>query len=683
MKTNKKGFKRKSRTKGIWIVLASVVLSLSAIGGYLWYRNYQEEQLAIKRKEEVEAMTQEYLTSFSDGDFDSLIAHFTPESIEERGYTEAELVERYSTVYDGIGATDIVITNQALSYVERTDTYDLIYSVNMNTALGPLTGLNFHTSIYETDTENLVEWDYSLLFPNMEEGDTVSLSYTHPKRGSIYDRNGNMLAGEGEAWEAGLYPRSLGEGEERASRLQTISDTYSISVERLEALLDQAWVTEESFVPFQVVDETPEVPGVLYQKTVERVYPLREAAAHLVGYVGEVTAEDIENDAELRAGQLIGKTGLESIYENQLRGNLGGEIAIVDSHGEIKEIILEREKEDGESLYLTIDSVIQENLYRTFEEEPGSAAMMHPQTGDFLALVSSPSYDPQLFVRGISQTDYDTYLNDEDSPFLNRYAARYVPGSTFKILSAMVLLENGVTTPDTIHTIEGLQWSPETPGFGDHQITRVNDTVSEVDLETALVLSDNIFFAMEALEMGADAFEEALSVFPFGEPLDWPFEMSAAQFSNENTIDNDVLLADTAYGQGEILMNAIHQLVFYSPVLNDGALVQPNLLRDSDTSEPTSVISAESASTVESLLLETVTQSNGTANKLSALPYAVGAKTGTSEIAGEEGNETNGLLYVFDAEGYDYSFIAHLEGQRGGDVIDRFLPFLSTVKNEL
>ena len=438
-------------------------------------------------------------------------------------------------------------------------------------------------------------------------------------------------------------------------------------------------------MPFKVVDEgdTPEVAGVLYQQTTDRLYPLGEAAAHLIGYVGDVTAEDIENDPTLQSGQIIGKSGLEYRFDKELRGKMGGEIALVDSEGEVKEVIAEREKQDGESFRLTISSDIQSELYASFDSEPGAASLMDPKTGELLALASSPSYDPQLFARGISQEDYASYNEDENQPFLNRFTSRYAPGSTFKILSSLVLLESGTTTPDKVNTIEGLNWSPDIEGFGDRQITRVSDSVTEVDLTDALVYSDNIFFAMEALEMGTDEFVESLSQFPFGEAFDLPLSMEPAQIANNDAIDDVTLLADTAYGQGEILMNAVHQQVFYSPILNEGTLVYPVLLQEEGEGTEESLVSSESAAFVREKLVETVTDPNGTSHLLDQLDYAVGAKTGTAEIAGEEENETNGFLYVFDEEDTSYSFVGFLEGQKSGDVIDRFDSFFSSVKTLL
>lgn len=668
--------------KWIIISLVAVLLMAAAIGGWFFYSNWREEQRAIQRQEDVVATVEGYLSTLADGDFDSFVSYLSAESLADYDYTETELAERYETVFQGIGANTMSVQDYTVQLDEETDQYSVQYVMTMETVLGPLSDLQFETRVLETEEDREIEWAPSLILPEMEEGDSVRLSFTEPDRGSIYDRHGNMLAGEGDAFQAGLYPVMIGDGDERSENLAAISDIFDVSVERLESLLDQSWVTEESLVPFATVSdgETPEVMGVRYQRTSDRLYPLDEAAAHLVGYIGEVTAEDIERNPTLASGQIVGKTGLESVFDSQLRGHTGGQITIVDAEDEVKAVIVENEKENGQSVRLTIDSEVQQLLYDSFEEEPGSGAVMHPVTGEIIALVSAPSYSPQSFARGISTEDYSAYMDDENTPFVNRYTSRYAPGSTFKILSSLMLLEEGEVTPEETNEIVGLQWSPETDAFGNHQITRVNDSVSEVDLETALIYSDNIYFAMEALEMGQEAYTEAMDRLPFGQDFELPFDMQPAQYANDNTIDRDTLLADTAYGQGQVLMNSIHQLVFYSPAVNSGQLTLPSLLLEDSQENTDQLFSEETADIVKNNLISSVTDSNGTSTNLQSLSYAVGAKTGTAEISGEEGNDTNGFLYVFDADDLSYSFIGFLEGQRSGDVIERFEPFLEQLK---
>ncbi|MDN6729069.1 MAG: penicillin-binding transpeptidase domain-containing protein [Alkalibacterium sp.] len=679
MKNNKQS--KKSNKKVVGITIGVISILIIGVGSFFFYQNWKAEQLAIERKNNVEALVDNHLTALEKGRYDDYLDTLMKSSVETEGYTDSELSDRYETVFQSIGVDGFDIVSHEIIYDEEADIYSLQYNANMSTVLGDIELTDYQARIIEKDESKSIEWDHSLFFPDMEKGDTISLSYTEPNRGSIYDRDGNMLAGDGDAYEAGLHPESLGEGKERQERLSNISETFNVSEEVLLDLLEQNWVTEDSLVPFKTVDrgETPEVPGVLYQNVIDRLYPLGEAAAHLVGYVGEVSAEDIENNPELETGQVVGKSGLEYRFDKELRGHSGGEITLVNEAGNIKKTLIKRAKKDGDSINVTISSDIQSELFETLNSEPGTASLMDPNTGEILGLVSSPSYDPQLMARGISSEDYNEYNEDENQPFLNRFTARYAPGSTFKILTSLVLLESGTTTPDKVNSINGLNWSPEIAGFGDRKITRVNDSITKVNLSDALVYSDNIYFAMEAIGMGTEKFVEGMLKFPFGETFEFPINMEPAQLAKDNTIDKKTLLADTAYGQGEVLMNTIHQQVFFSPVLNKGSLVSPQLLLEEEVMKTEPLVSAENARLVRERLVNTVTNANGTSHLLDTLNYKMGAKTGTAEIAGVEENKTNGFLYAFDEENASYSFVGQLEGQKSSDVIKQFKPFFESI----
>lgn len=670
----------------VWLILLGILLLILASGGgYIFYSRWQENQEAQRRVEAAESVAQEYITALEEQDMETFSALLSQDSLQEAGYSTEEVQQRYEAVFTGIGASDIEASNVEFNLNEETDLFELSYDLSMETSLGALENLEYATSMLEEQEEIVVEWDHQLIFPEMESGDAVRLSYDEGERGNIYDRYGNMIAGEGSAWQAGLYPIALAEGEQRTAQLEAIGSAFGRSTESLENLLNQSWVTEESFVPITVVEEDnrPELEGVLYQQTGARLYPLGESAAHLTGYVGEVTAEDLDENPTLQSGDIIGKAGLEAMFDERLRGTKGGRIYIEDEEGDTRHVLVESEIENGESIHLTIDMDLQELMYDQLGEDPGAVVVTDPTTGEIIVATSSPSYDPNVFARGISSEEYAEYSENEDSPFLARYSARYAPGSTFKAITAMIGLDEGVTTPDKIHTIQGLQWAPENASWGGHQITRVSDAVTEVNLETALIYSDNIYFAREALEMGAENFLEGLSEFPFGANMDLPITMQSAQISNSGEFDSEQLLADTGYGQGQILMSPIHQAVFYSPVVNGGELVFPHLIRDEEQDDTLVPVSEESAGIVREALVQNVENENGSGHSLSSMPFSMGAKTGTAEIMGDDGeNITNGFLYAFDAEDHSFSFVGFLEGYGSGDVVERFAPVMDELKVE-
>lgn len=243
---------------------------------------------------------------------------------------------------------------------------------------------------------------------------------------------------------------------------------------------------------------------------------------------------------------MIGKVGLEQAYDKQLRGQDGGNITITDENGNARSVLQKVDKKDGEKIQLTIDKNVQSQAYDIFNNRPGSSVVMDPQQGDLLA-ASSPSFDPNKMANGISQADYDGYANNENLPFTARFATGYAPGSTFKTITGGIGLDAGTLKPDEEIAINGLKWQKDA-SWGDYFVTRVKEA-SPVNLRTALVNSDNIYFAQQTLRMGEETFRKGLDKFIFGEKLDLSIPMNPAQISNEDKFNSEILLADTGYGQ--------------------------------------------------------------------------------------------------------------------------------------
>ena len=255
----------------------------------------------------------------------------------------------------------------------------------------------------------------------------------------------------------------------------------------------------------------------------------------------------------------------------------------------------QREK-DGQTIKLTIDSGVTTSflLYLTNALVVGH---YRSSKGDLLATVGSPSYDPNKMANGISQKEYDAYNNNKDLPFTARFATGYAPGSTFKTITGAIGLDAGTLKPDEELEINGLKWQKD-KSWGGYFATRVK--ASPVNLRT--VNSDNIYFAQQTLRMGEDKFRAGLNKFIFGEELDLPIAMTPAQISNEDKFNSEILLADTGYGQGQ-LISPIQQATMYSVFQNNGTLVYPKLVLDKETKKKDNVISANAANTITDLLV--------------------------------------------------------------------------------
>lgn len=337
---------------------------------------------------------------------------------------------------------------------------------------------------------------------------------------------------------------------------------------------------------------------------------------------------------------------------------------------------------EGKRIELTIDVQAQYLAYKSLENEQGSSVVSDPSTGELLAVASSPSFDPNQFTYGISQKDYDKLSEDEALPFLARYANGYAPGSTFKLVTAAIGLDAGTLDPNQAVAINGLKWQQDA-SWGGYQVTRVSD-VSPVNLRSAMIYSDNIYMAKETLKMGEKTFREGLNKFIFGAKLDLPIEMQPAQLSSEKNFNSEILLADTGYGQGQLLLNPIQQITMYSVFPNNGKLVYPKLLKSQKSKNKNNVVSVESATRINEDMQAVVEDPNGTAHSLQSLGVPLMAKTGTAEIKEkqDERGQQNSFLYAFDAQQRKFAVLQFLEDRPDDKSAVGMVPELLTYLSE-
>lgn len=612
-----------------------------------------ERRLEQKRVESIES----FIGLLSKGKYEDSLDYLSPDSLKSLDFSKKQVKEKYQNIFGGIGIHGIDIKKLAIE-----DNY-FEYSLVMHTSLGqPLE--QKYTGTFSKGN-SLIEWKPSLIFPEMKQGDNVKFQYIPATRGEIVDRNGRGLANNGKIINFGIVPRDLGSEGERKEKIKKISEALGLSENTINSALDQDWVKEDYFVPLKTETKLPEnfeaPEGLDVRTDTGRTYPIGEAAAHLIGYVGAVTAEDLEKKKDLSEGSVIGRTGLERVYDKELRGKNGGYIAITNTEGKEKTILQQVDVVNGETIQLTIDVEAQYLAYNSLDGERGSSVVNDPKTGDLLAVASSPSFDPNTFTHGISQEDYDKLSEDKELPFLARYANGYAPGSTFKLITAAIGLDAGSIDPNQLITINGLKWQQDA-SWGGYRVTRVSE-VSPVDLRTAMIFSDNIYMAQQTLKMGEKTFRGGLDKFIFGEELDLPLEMNPAQISTEKNFGSDILLADTGYGQGQLLLNPIQQLATYSVFPNNGTIVYPKLLKSQKVKSKKNVISDGTVAQINQDMLAVVEDSNGTAHSLQALGFPLMAKTGTAEIKEkqDERGQQNSFLYAFDAQNQKYAVLNFLE----------------------
>ncbi|MFX3650676.1 MAG: penicillin-binding transpeptidase domain-containing protein [Paenibacillus sp.] len=679
------------------------ILFAGGIGMYLYMQNNKEAEA------KPQTTVNQYIEHLQKKEFDQLYTLMTPASLQESGMNKEQFVEKYNAIYSGMEVStvkaevkpvDVTETasddNKTDTEKQNPDTYEVDYDLQLTTFLGEVNEthtLKLIRQELEDGSKNWkINWQPSLILNDMVKGSKVRVRTLFPDRGDIVDRDGLPLATKGTMNEWGIVPEKLGDNPDQM--ITRIASHYQVSEDAIHKALAQTWVKPEYFVPIGSTEEfdVPEsLSGVTMQSKEIRYYPLGEAAAHLIGYVRKATKEDLDKDTEgyYRAEDWIGKAGLEQSMEKQLRGERGGLIEITDESGNSRSELIRKDAVDGQNIQLTISSTQQKKLYQTLSSggDAGAMVLMNPTDGNLLALVSSPSYNPNKMVTGLTQAEWDAYSANEKLPFINRVTTRYAPGSTFKAITAAAGLMEKVTTADKTHDISGLQWRKD-DSWGGYYVKRVK-SLSPVNMVDALVYSDNIYFAMEAIEMGSAKFIEGIQKFGFGDNfgLDELY-LKPSQYANEAHLDlsSEVLLADTSYGQGEMLMSPIHLAASFTPFINEGKLVKPVLIEGKESTDPEVIITPEAANTVKNALGEVVSRQGGTAHTLNSIPGGLAGKTGTAELKAKKGEQglENGFFVTFDTESPSFLVAAVIEevNGRGGShyVVDRLKPFLEKLK---
>lgn len=638
---------------------------------------------ACSKEETPEEAASRYIKAWNEQQFEKMYEQLSKnakDTIDKESFTE-----RYKMIYDGIRLTKLEVKpnfpKEKLSNKENEVNID--YEIKMNTIAGELHFThNFKLIKEETEEEKrwVVDWNPSLIFPQLEDGDKVRVETMPAKRGEILDRNGEGLAVNGKALNIGIVPERLPENE--TSSFEKLADLLQLPIETIESKRNAAWVEANMFVPITTIakddhrlDELLKIQGVTYMETDARIYPLKETTAHLIGYVQEINADELKEFKEkgYREGDQIGKNGLEKVFEDKLRGKDGGRIYIVDEEGIEKEEIARQEPVHGETIQLTIDVNVQKRIYAELQKELGTAAALDPKTGEVLALVSAPSYDPNRFVLGMTSSEWEALNEDPNKPLLNRFSSTYAPGSVIKPITGAIALDSKAVERKTAFDVKGLKWQADS-SWGDYFITRVTDPGKPVELETAMIISDNIYFAQAALKTGEKQFLEGAKRFGFGESIPFEYPIKKSTLTNEKSFKNEIELADSGYGQGKVEMSILHLAAAYTAFLNEGNVLKPQLLKnDADAGKQIwkeQATDPNTASLMNDLLVQVVHHPNGTGTGAKIAGKQIAGKTGTAELkkTKDENAEENGLFVAYDSEKQDMLVAMLVENvkERGG-----------------
>lgn len=585
---------------------------------------------------------EERMTAFTEQwekqDFAAMYEYVTQEAKEK--ISKKQFVERYENIYKGINADNVKVLYNApekLPKHEKDKPVELSFSVKMDTIAGPVEFNQTAKLSLEGKGENenwFIHWNTGFIFPELEEDEKVSVTTYPAVRGEIVDRYERGLAMNGTVAQVNLV---IDQMVDREATVAKVASILHVTKAEIDEQLNQSWVQPNYLVPVKKlspndtakISQLQAIPGVSVSDVDERIYPYGEATAHLIGYIGKVSSEDLKRlkGKGYTATDVVGKRGLEQILEERLRGEAGAKIYIKADNGTEK-VIAEKKGKEGETITLTIDAQMQKSIYNQYKGEVGTAAAINPTTGEALALVSSPSFDPNQYVLGISRAQQQAYDNNPNQPLFNRFSAVYVPGSTMKPITGAVALKNGIN-PNKALEISGLTWKKS--NWQDHSITRVANPGIPIDMEKGLIYSDNIYFARQALEIGKSNFTSGLKSFGFEEKIPFEYPITSSKIGD---INSEGRLADSGYGQGQIEMSALHLALTYSTFINEGNMIAPTLF--ASNKQPSywkeNVISKEQAEKMKAMLTEVVSHPKGSAHSLADLKLGLAGKTGTAEM---------------------------------------------------
>lgn len=659
----KKGrYNRKHRLKRELLLMELAVAGAIICGGITYYRQ--------KMWDTPEELLKKYMECISQKEYEKMYDMVNKEASGD--ISKEDFVKRNSAIYEGIEADNLKINVLEYDKKEKSVTYH----TSFETPAG-IIDFDNEASFMKGKKGYEIIWADSLIFPQLKPEDKVRITFDEAERGRILDRNGNVLAGKGTASSVGIVPEKLENTEQTVEKIAGLLETDPAEIEKK---LREKWVKEDSFVPIKTIPKVREtellsvnpdeevlkeaerqkklleIPGIMITDKEIREYPLGKAASHLTGYVQNVTEEDLkEHEGEgYTETSTIGRTGMEALFEEELRGENGCRIYITDEDGKEKKTIASKTVQHGQDVKLTIDAGLQNEIYEQFQEDKSCTAAMNPYTGEVLALVSTPSFDSNDFIRGLTGEEWKI-LNESDSkPMYNRFRQVWCPGSVFKPVTAAVGLESGALNPAEDYGSEGLSWQKNST-WGEYYVTTLH-TCEPAVLENAMIYSDNIYFAKAALKIGAKELESALNNLGFYEELPFEIKMTKSSYSNTEHIETEIQLADSGYGQGQILVNPLHMASIYTAFCNEGNMIKPHLLYKEDKTADywiPEAFSKETADLVLEAMKKVISDVNGTGYGAYREDVILAGKTGTAEIKASTEDTTGtelGWFCVFTAE---------------------------------
>lgn len=484
-------------------------------------------------------------------------------------------------------------------------------------------------------------------FRQMADNNRIRLIPKPPDRGRILDRQGRLLAGSRLSYSVFLWPVAQ-RPEEWPRTLATLARLLDMPEKEMQNRLQRAGYYSPYLLrltrgigPAQItalMEHSDRLPGVILNAEPIRHYPHGELLAHVIGYTGEISEQELKarQHQNYRLGDVIGQMGIEAALEHRLRGEWGGQQVEVDARGQVLRILGKKPSVAGHDVTLTLDLDLQRAAARALGTRRGAIVAIDPRDGAVRALVSSPSFDPNIFSGRVTPQQWRE-LQRRSFPFVNRALQVYPPASTFKVVTTTAALESGRFRPDTVLptypfiTVGGIQfWDWNRAGFG------------PLDFVGAMAWSSDTFFYQIALGTKAEPIIEWSRRYGFGEKtgIELAAEEAPGLVPDEAwkraTVKEPWYAGDTvnmSIGQGFLQVSPLQLAVMFAVVANGGYRVRPHLYRAPGDPPPLRTPIGLSPTTLDILrrgLRRVVTSGTGTVLNVSHLPPIAG-KSGTAE----------------------------------------------------
>lgn len=498
-------------------------------------------------------------------------------------------------------------------------------------------------------------------YTTLSDQNQLALVPIEPSRGLIYDRNGILLADNTTAYSLELIPERIKNLKTTIEQLRALINIDDDDIKLFYKQLHQLRRFESVPLRMQLNDEEMaqfalnqfRFPGVIIKARLIRHYPYGSSFSHVIGYVGRINPQELEqvDHTNYSASQFIGKVGLEKFYEQRLHGSVGYQQIETDASGRMVRVLKNVPAVSGENLYLTIDAKLQQVAEKLFAEEHGALIAIDPNNGDVLAMVSAPSYDPNLFVKGIDAASYQTLRNAPEKPLYNR-AVRglYAPASTFKPFMALAGLEAGVIDEESKVFDPGWFKLKNSEHIYHDWVIHGHGTVNVI---RAITVSCDIFFYELGRKLGISAIDDMMKKFNFGEftgieipeeakglipTPEWKFKRLHTKWYPGDTVI-------TSIGQGFTLVTPLQLASATATIATRGKSYRPHLLRysENDNSQvkpyelylrPLVHYSDKTWNLVHQGMQNVVAGAEGTARGHfgQGMPYSTAGKTGTAQV---------------------------------------------------